>query len=53
MGNNEIIDYDPEPTLDANSDYVQTYYNLNDLSQAGPSGMQNDSQHLLMNPYLN
>lgn len=24
VGNNEIIDYDPEPTLDANSDYVQT-----------------------------
>ncbi|XP_045488680.1 uncharacterized protein LOC123690070 isoform X2 [Pieris rapae] len=39
VDNNEIIDYDPEPepTLDANSD----------LSQAGPSGMQNVSQQLL------
>lgn len=50
VDNNEIIDYDPEPTLDANSDYVQTYCNLNDLSQARPFGMQNDSQQLINEP---
>ncbi|KAL4709061.1 hypothetical protein ACJJTC_005922 [Scirpophaga incertulas] len=52
VDNNEIIDYDPEPepTLDANSDYVQTYCNLNDSSQAGPSCMQKDSQQLINEP---
>ncbi|KAL4718874.1 hypothetical protein ACJJTC_006539 [Scirpophaga incertulas] len=52
VDNNEIIDYDPEPepTLDANSDYIQTYCNLNDLSHAGSSCMQNDSQQLINEP---
>ncbi|KAJ0172348.1 hypothetical protein K1T71_012321 [Dendrolimus kikuchii] len=53
LDNNQILDYNCEPTLAVNSDCVQQTCNQNDLSQAGPSGFQTISQQCVNEQVLN